>query len=271
VRATLSLTLGLAAVTASASAQTWIDQVQAIRIQLAAAGAPAMVEALQSGDDMRVFAALSMEYADRVRYERQELASVLASTGNREVAKGAAILLARRDTPEATRALVDHVRIGGPAQKAALEHLRRRSQGQDKDALLKIAAQPREDAASMAAILGLAFIPGRDVTVTLHRLRNDWAQGVQRAAEDALVLRRRLGMDTKAPYRAPPVGKRPEEVAYVPGTEADPNYVPPAPPENTGEYANEVPTEDLVSKAREAKARLKEIEARNKALLPPQR
>jgi hypothetical protein len=204
-------------------APTWRQQVEGHRSNLAGRPQEVLVEALASEDHARVFAALSFENEGKVSFPQGALARALNRTRSREVARGAALLLSRRKNTQAEDTLIKHIEQQGPGDATALELLMQMNSRRGKGVLMQRAAKADpSDTASLMAIRALAFQPGDDVIVLLRRLSGDWSEVVQKAAHESLELRQKAGLKSRVRYKPPPVGKSPEEVAFIPGSAGDP-------------------------------------------------
>lgn len=200
-------------------ALSWRERVKLARRTLVQAGTEAIEAAAMGDDAVEAFAALSLDNDGVVSLPFRALVHSLDESGERQVAQGAAHLLARRGDEAALQALVNHVRDRGPVDDVAARLLLETGRRVGRSVFFTRASNARAgNPADILAIKALGIFPGDDITVLLRRLSGDWSETVQAAAKEALARREPLGYNTRGAYRPPPVGKRPEAVAALPGT-----------------------------------------------------
>lgn len=200
-------------------ALSWREQVKLARRTLVQAGTASIQAAAIGADPVEAFAALSLENDGVLTLPLDALLHAMNSSGDRQVAQGAAHLLAKRGTERAFQALVDHVANRGTVDDVAARLLFESGRPLGRDAFFTRASNARaSNDADILSIRALGVFPGDDITVLLRRLAGDWSETVQAAAKEALARREALGYNTRGTFRAPHVGKDPRALAAVPGT-----------------------------------------------------
>jgi hypothetical protein len=183
---------------------TWGERIQEARRKLPLGDSKALLDILHGKDTAAAFAVLSLENEGKVRFKTELLAKLLNTTNTRMIAKAAALLLSRREDANIDT-LIRHIEKLGPADDLAVELLMRSRSRKGLPVLLQRASNAtRKDAAGLLAIRALALYDGKNVTLTLNRLAQDWSEEISATAKKALAQRKKLGLEVKTAYKAPP-------------------------------------------------------------------
>lgn len=170
---------------------TWEDRVAVTRMWAARDGASGVKSALSRGGDAEIYAALLAAKENRIAPEVPRVSLALRRVKDERAARAAIWTLRNENSPEARRALAEHVLREGPGAEMA-----RKALGAEAKTLVDAARKEQADrwmsmvrnnhADRVEAIEKLGGVPGQDVTVFLKTLRSDWSPRIREAAEKAL-------------------------------------------------------------------------------------